>query len=180
MKKLLFLFCIIIYLNVSGQDYITKWETSKEDGVMNYEVQSSPNKINWSVFSTVLPKKKDYNYYSVTLPRSSLYFRVVSKLQGNNSFATKPIFLDTSFNISGIETPSRVLSFYSDNEPLNFSHYTISQSQSLTGFSIKQHLLKKGNSKYTSTRFATKYKYFRITANFKVGASKILTTRLIK
>jgi len=169
--------CILLWLNGYSQDspFVFTFKTNQEIGVMNYEVQSSTNQINWALLNTVIPKRKDSNLYQVTLPRNPIWFRVKSIMQGNDFFTTTAVKLDTTFNISNITVKSRAVSFQSDNE-LNLNYYSILQSPTGANYKELQQLPAKGNSLYQGRRFSNKQRYFRITGFFKNGTNKILYT----
>lgn len=175
--------CILLWLNCQGQTdspYIATFITKYDTLVNNYQVQQSSNRTSWLTLVTILPQKKDSNFYAYQLPKVPVYYRIAALMVGNTFYFSDTIRLDTSFNIHNIYSKTRQVYFTSDNESNNLVSYQVLQSKKATsGFTQFQLIPAKGNSDYITNRFSTQQKYYRITAVFKVGAKQILTTRLI-
>lgn len=95
MKSLATIF-IFISLNAQGQKS-AQWATGKENYVVSYEVQKSADQKTWSKFQTILPSKKDTNYYICVLPLVTNYYRIKANMT-NGVYYTKSIKLTTTVN----------------------------------------------------------------------------------
>lgn len=181
-RLLLVLFIIFSFQLVFAQDspYIAHFTTRFDTLVVNYQVQQSSNEVNWLTLASIQPKKQDSNIYSYTLPSLPLYYRILASMKGNSTIASKSILLDTSFNVHNIYTLKRQVYFTADNEKGRIKSYQILQSKNKSSnFTLFQTLTSLGDGDYISNRISTQQKYFRITAVFKTGVKKIITTRLI-
>jgi hypothetical protein len=97
-------FVIFIFLSPYAKaQQSAQWSTSKETYVLNYEVQRSTDQKTWATFQTILPAKKDTNYYICVLPLVTNYYRVKANMT-NGAFYTSSIKLTTVVDAGADET----------------------------------------------------------------------------
>lgn len=98
------LITILIFISLHAQaQKSAQWSTSKETYVINYEVQKSVDQQTWTNFTTILPIKKDSNYYICSLPLTTNYYRIKANMI-NGVYYTTSIKLTTIVNAGDDET----------------------------------------------------------------------------
>lgn len=77
-------------------DYVIRWKSNGEMGVVNYMVQRSPTKSRWSTLATIMPRYlADSNWYSFTLPttKTAYFYRILANMNKKKTYQTNPIFI---------------------------------------------------------------------------------------
>lgn len=60
---------------------VIQWKTKNESAVVNYEVQTSVDTLNWNTIDTIMPLRKDSNFYSYDVNLTqTIYVRVKANM----------------------------------------------------------------------------------------------------
>lgn len=165
----------------STQAYLG-WTTNKETGIVNYQVEQSPDSINnWVVLTTVLPKYLTVNNYTYALPLPIKYYKVKANTKPpGKPYYTKSILRKGAASIVNI-TNARVrqgliidaLSWNTKNEA-QVSYYLIERS-SANVFSTVSKINAKGDSKYALSIWNGNAHYvYRNTPYYKDGSKGVV------
>src|ERR1700690_2222889 len=88
------LFVILFFSSkIFAQDSLYFKTVSYDLGVVNYQIQSSPDTINWTNIVQIQPtKNKDSNNYSYPLQTPNMYIRIKANMVQSNAYYTSALF----------------------------------------------------------------------------------------